>query len=117
MTIISLPAITAETVLADVATLVEAKAIARDMRRTAIVVAEAHGEDSDIARSVSARYWAFVAVFIAMSLPFGAMWLDWVTVIRNATNASPLYSLGEASLLLVPVVAWWARTSGGVARA
>ena len=60
MTTISLPAITAETVLADVATLADAKAIAREMRRTAIVVAEAHGETSDIARSVSARYWAFV---------------------------------------------------------
>jgi len=57
---ISLPAITAETILADVATLAEAKAIARDMRRTAIVVADAHGEASDISRAVSARYWAFV---------------------------------------------------------
>lgn len=53
---INFPAITVETVLTDVATLVEAKAIARDMRRTAIVVADAHGEASDIARSVSARY-------------------------------------------------------------
>lgn len=60
MTTINLPAITAETILADVATLAEAKEIARDMRRTAIVVAEAHGEASDIARSVSARYWDFV---------------------------------------------------------
>lgn len=60
MSTISFPAITAETILADVATLAEAKEIARDMRRTAIVVAEAHGETSAIARSVSARYWDFV---------------------------------------------------------
>ena len=57
---ITLPAITAETILAGVATLAEAKAIARDMRHTAIVVANAHGETSDIARLVSARYWDFI---------------------------------------------------------
>jgi hypothetical protein len=57
---ISFPAITAETILADVATLAEAKAIARDMRRTSVVVAKAHGEASDIARSVSDRYFDFV---------------------------------------------------------
>lgn len=67
MTAISFPAITADTILADVATLDDAKAIARDMRRTAIVVADAHGENSDIARSVSARYWDFVD---AMALKF-----------------------------------------------
>lgn len=63
------------------------------------------------------RWWLYLAVFAGLSLPFGAMWLDWFTAIRNATNASPLYSLGEAPLLLVPVVAWLARTSGEVARA
>lgn len=67
MTAISFPAITADTILADVATLADAKAIARGMRRTAIVVADAHGESSDIARSVSARYWDFVD---AMALKF-----------------------------------------------
>ena len=64
MTAISFPAITADTILADVATLADAKAIARDMRRTAIVVADAHGESSDIARSVSARYWDFVDAMV-----------------------------------------------------
>ena len=58
--IISQPAITAETILADITTLAEAKEMARGMRETAIVVANAHGEASDIARSVSARYWDFV---------------------------------------------------------
>ena len=57
---ISFPAITAETILMDVATLAEAKAIARDMRHTSVVVANAHGEASTIARSVSARYFDFV---------------------------------------------------------
>ena len=54
------PAITADTILMGVHTLADAKEIARDMRKTAIVVANAHGEASEIARSVSARYWDFV---------------------------------------------------------
>lgn len=52
--------ITSETILADIATLDDAKAVARDMRKTAIIVADAHGEASEIARSVSARYFDFV---------------------------------------------------------
>lgn len=57
---VTFPAITADTVLAGINTLAEAKAVARDMRHTAIVVANAHGDTSDIARAVSARYWDFV---------------------------------------------------------
>lgn len=64
---ISFPAITAETILADVATLAEAKSIARDMRRTVIVVANAHGEASNIFRAVSDRYFDFID---AMALKF-----------------------------------------------
>ncbi|XAI96556.1 hypothetical protein [Microcystis phage Mae-JY35] len=53
-------AITSDSILVDVHDLVEAKEIARDMRKTAIVVASAYGEASEIARSVSGRYWDFV---------------------------------------------------------
>lgn len=67
--IISQPAITAETILADIATLSEAKEVARGMRETSIVVANAHGEASDIARAVSARYWDFID---AMAYKFAA---------------------------------------------
>lgn len=56
----SFPAINAETILSDVASLSEAKAIAADMRNTALTVEGAHGAASEIARSVSARYWDFV---------------------------------------------------------
>ena len=57
---ISLPAITPETILADVATLAEAKEIARGMRETALVVANALGDDHPTAKSVSDSYWAFI---------------------------------------------------------
>lgn len=57
---ISLPAITPETILADVETIAEAKKIAREMRETALVVAKALGSDHPTAKSVSESYWAFV---------------------------------------------------------
>lgn len=57
---ISTAAITAETILKDIHTLEEAKDFARGMRETAIVVGNAHGEDSALYRSVYDRYWDFV---------------------------------------------------------
>lgn len=57
---LSFAAITSETILADIATIDEAKIVARDMRKTAMIVANAHGEASEISRSVSARYFDFV---------------------------------------------------------
>lgn len=57
---ISLPAITPETILADVETLAEAKDIARGMRETALVVAGALGYDHPTAKSASDSYWAFI---------------------------------------------------------
>lgn len=57
---ISLPAITPEAILEDVATLAEAKEIAREMRETALVVANALGDDHPTAKSVSESYWSFV---------------------------------------------------------
>ena len=57
---ISLPAITPETILADVENLAEAKDIAREMREAALVVARSLGDDHPTAKSVSESYWAFV---------------------------------------------------------
>lgn len=58
--IISLPAITPETILADVDTLEEAKEIARGMRETVLVVASSLGDDHPTSKSVSDSYWAFI---------------------------------------------------------
>lgn len=65
----SAAAITSETILANIATLEDAKEVARDMRKTVLVVEAAHGEASEIARSVSARYFDFID---AMSAKFSA---------------------------------------------
>jgi hypothetical protein len=52
--------ITPETILAECATLEDAKAVARDMRQTAIAVGNKYGEGHPIARSFSDRYSDFV---------------------------------------------------------
>lgn len=62
-------AITADTILAEVATLGEAKAIARDMRATALSVEGKYGMSHPIAQSFTARYFDFVD---AMSMKFAA---------------------------------------------
>ena len=58
-------AITPETVLAEVATLAEAKEIARDMRKTSLSVSAKYGEGHPIAKMFSNRYWDFVDAMAA----------------------------------------------------
>ncbi len=52
--------ITADSVLAEVSDLAEAKAIARDMRATALSVEMKYGMDHVIAKEFSNRYFAFI---------------------------------------------------------
>lgn len=52
--------ITADTVLAEVATLAEAKAIAADLRATALAVETKYGAAHEIAVAFSDRYFDFV---------------------------------------------------------
>lgn len=54
-------------------------------------------------------WWAGLGVFALLSLPFGSMWLDYVAVVRNATDTGLTYSLRDIPLVLLPVIAWWAR--------
>ena len=49
-------------------------------------------------------WWAGAAVLGALSLPFGAMWLDYAAVLGNASNGGLLYSLPNVTLCLVPLV-------------
>jgi hypothetical protein len=53
-------------------------------------------------------WWIALAAFGLLCLPFGALWLDWMAVLRNA-HAGILYSLPDVPLLLVPIVAWASR--------
>jgi hypothetical protein len=60
-------------------------------------------------------WWAAALVVVLASLPFGALWLDWVTSVRNSQGGGLLYSSLEIPMLLLPLVAWAFRTRGGVA--
>ena len=63
-------------------------------------------------------WWIALAVAIAAALPFGAMWLEWIQVIRDSSG-SVLYSIPDLFFVLLPVVAWLGRrrapSSAGVA--
>ena len=54
-------------------------------------------------------WWVGLAGFIALCIPFGAMWADWLTTVVNAEGAGPLYSALEAPMLALPLVAWAGR--------
>jgi hypothetical protein len=54
-------------------------------------------------------WWIGLAIFVALCLPFGAMWGDWVTTVVNSRGAGLLYSALEAPMLALPLVAWAGR--------
>ncbi len=57
-------------------------------------------------------WWIGFAIFIAMCIPFGALWADWFTTVVNSRGAGPLYSALEAPMLALPLVAWAGRRRG-----
>jgi hypothetical protein len=59
-------------------------------------------------------WWVAAAVVVVASLPFGALWLDWLTSLRNSEGGGLLYSSLEIPMLLLPLVAWAFRTREGV---
>jgi hypothetical protein len=58
-------------------------------------------------------WWIGLAALIALSLPFGPMWADWLTTVLNSRGGGVLYSSLEAPFLLLPLLAWLGRTRGG----
>ena len=50
-------------------------------------------------------WWIALAVGVALSLPFGPMWIDWAVAVTNSTGGGLLYSLQDVPILLLPVVA------------
>ncbi len=54
-------------------------------------------------------WWIGLAILVALSVPFGSMWLDWVTAVSNSRGGGLLYSALEAPILALPLVAWAGR--------
>ncbi len=55
-------------------------------------------------------WWVGLAAFVALCLPFGSMWLDWLTSVINARGGGLLYSVLEGPMVALPLVAWLGRT-------
>ncbi len=56
------------------------------------------------------RSWWIGAIVVAvLAIPFGSLWFDWIAVIRNAPK-DVTYSLANVPWLIVPIIAWAART-------
>jgi hypothetical protein len=58
-------------------------------------------------------WWIGLAVLVALSLPFGSLWGDWVASVLNSRGGGVLYSALEIPILLLPLAAWVGRTRGG----
>ncbi len=64
---------------------------------------------------IGSRGWnRTLLVFVLLCIPFGALWLDYVTVLRNS-NVPLSYSLLDVPLALAPVVAWLGRRPAATA--
>ncbi len=55
-------------------------------------------------------WWVGLAFFVAISLPFGLLWLDWVHSVLNSQGGGIAYSILEAPMLAFPIVVWLGRT-------
>ena len=57
-------------------------------------------------------WWIGLALFVALCVPLGSLWGDWLTSVVNSRGAGPLYSALEAPMLALPLVAWAGRRRG-----
>jgi hypothetical protein len=56
----------------------------------------------------SRAWWAGLALFGLLCLPFGGMWIDWVRLTLDSGGAT--YALGDYVPMLIPLVAWAGRS-------
>ena len=55
-------------------------------------------------------WWLALGAFALVCLPFGTLWIDWIHSILNSQGGGIAYSILEAPMLALPVVAWLGRT-------
>jgi hypothetical protein len=58
-------------------------------------------------------WWIGALVLVALAVPFGGLWADWVASVVNSRGGGTLYSSLEAPMLALPLVAWLGRRRGG----
>lgn len=57
----------------------------------------------------SRSWWIALGVFVAVSVPFGSLWVDWGRSLLDAQGGGLAYSSLEIPMLALPVVAWLGR--------
>ncbi len=57
-------------------------------------------------------WWVALVVLVVVSIPFGSLWVDWLTALSNSRGGGWLYSALEIPFLALPLVAWAGRTRG-----
>ena len=58
-------------------------------------------------------WWAGLATLAIVSIPFGALWIDWVASVANSRGGGVLYSALEIPILALPLAAWIGRPARG----
>jgi hypothetical protein len=58
-------------------------------------------------------WWLALVALAAISVPFGALWIDWLHATLNITNQGLSYNLPQWPLMLIPAVAWLGSADGG----
>jgi hypothetical protein len=58
-------------------------------------------------------WWVGLAAVVALSVPFGSLWADWIASLGNSRGGGILYSFLEVPMLLPPLVAWVGRRRAG----
>jgi hypothetical protein len=58
-------------------------------------------------------WWLGAATVVALSVPFGSLWGDWLASVLNSRGGGLLYSALEIPILLLPLAAWVGRTRAG----
>lgn len=54
-------------------------------------------------------WWLALGVLVLISIPFGGLWPDYVTAMRNS-DLGPLHALRTIPFFLAPLIAWLGRT-------
>jgi hypothetical protein len=57
-------------------------------------------------------WWIGLAVFLGVCALFLPMWLDWFAALLNSRGGSLFYSWQEATMPLLPILAWLGRPGG-----
>jgi hypothetical protein len=58
-------------------------------------------------------WWVAVGVVVLLSIPFGELWLDYLSVLRNS-GVPITYSVLDLPLAVAPIIAWLGRRDPSV---